>query len=155
MNRGKIMQRGLLVCLTVCCLLAGYASSRAEEAGWQLLHSEPEYSDFYYNKGMVARTAEGILTIWTKVVYGAEGRAEMLAGREKDNEYQRLAYTLYQYDINCATKQSRIRQIVHYDVKGKKIVEFNLAGKTPWEQIPLGSRLDMVVDEECPQGEEP
>ena len=155
MERGKNMLRGLFVCLTVFCLLGGYASARAEETVWQLLHSEPEYSDFYYNKGMVTRSGEGILTIWAKVVYGAEGRKEMLAGHEKDKDYQRLAYTLYQYDINCATKQSRIQQIVHYDDKGKKIVEYNLAGKTSWEEIPLGSRLDMVMDEECPQGEEP
>ena len=85
----------------------------------------------------------------------ATREAEMLAGQAKAKQYAGLAYTLYQYDINCATKQSRIQHIAHYDGEGRLIAEFKLAGKTLWEEIPLGSRLDMVVDEECPQVEEP
>jgi hypothetical protein len=146
---------GLLGAAFIVCLLAGYNPARAQEAGWLLLHSEPEHSEFLYDKGSLDKSAEGILTVMTKVVYGKEGKAEVLEGRANAKAYQDLAYTLYQYGINCAMRQSRLQQIAHVDGKGKRIAEFNLAGKTEWEEIPAGSRLDMLLEQECMPADEP
>ena len=154
MHKTRGIIGSLLGAVFVVCLLVGYNPAGAE-TGWQLLHSEPEHSEHFYDKGSLVKSAEGIVTVMTKVVYGKEGKAEVLEGRANAKAYQDLAYTLYQYGINCATRQSRLQQIAHVDAKGKRIAEFNLAGKTEWEAIPAGSRLDMLADEECTPADEP
>jgi surface-adhesin protein E len=155
MHKTRGIINSLLGAVFVLCLLAGFNPAGAAEAGWKLLHSESEHSEYFYDKGSLDKSAEGIVTVMTKVVYGKEGKAEVLESRGNAKAYQDLAYTLYQYGINCATRQSRLQQIAHVDAKGKRIAEFNLVGKTEWEAIPVGSRLDMLADEECPPVDEP
>lgn len=135
--------------------IADDKAPKKEEVTWVLLHSEPEHSDFFYNKAALSGSPEDVLTVWTKVVYGKAGKADMLEGVSHAKAYQDLAYTLYQYAINCATRQSRLQQVIHFDSKGNRIAEFNLTGKTEWEEITPDSRLDMVAEAECAPGAEP
>ncbi|ABQ28215.1 surface-adhesin E family protein [Geotalea uraniireducens] len=135
--------------------IADDKAPKKEEATWVLLHSEPEHSEFFYNKAALSVSPEDTFTVWTKVVYGKAGKADMLEGLSNVKTYQDLAYTLYQYGMNCATRQSRLQQIIHFDSKGNRIAEFNLTGKTEWEEITPDSRLDMVAEAECMPGAEP
>ena len=149
----------LLMLMVVLFWTAGGAIAdgdppKKDEADWVLLHSEPGHSDFFYNKTL-DRSPEDILTVWTKVVYGKAGKADMLAGVSNAEVYRDLSYSLYQYGINCDTRQSRLQQIVHFDGKGNRIAAFNLTGKTEWEEIVPDSRLDMVAEAECKVGAEP
>lgn len=135
--------------------IADDKAPKKEGANWVLLHSEPEHSEFFYDKAELCGSPEDILTVWTKVVYGKVGKADMLEGVSNAKAYQNLAYTLYQYGINCATRLSRLQQIIHIDSKGNRIAEFNLTGKTEWEEITPDSRLDMLAEAECMTGAEP
>lgn len=145
----------LVLLWTACGAIADDKVPKKEGVTWVLLHSEPEHSEFFYNKAELSRSPEDILTVWTKVVYGKAGKADMLEGVSNAKAYKDLAYTLYQYGINCTTRQSRLQQIIHFDSKGNRIAQFNLTGKTEWEEITPDSRLDMVAEAECTQGTEP
>jgi len=130
-------------------LLMTATAAWSAESSWLLLDSDPS-SDFYYDKGSISRSPEGIINIWARVSYTDDGRQEVL-DMLKNEAYRTLAYSLYNYEINCDTGQSRLNQVIHYDAKGGKIAEYTLAGKTLWEPIPVASRLDQVVDQECPE----
>jgi hypothetical protein len=132
--------------------LPGGRPAVAAETGWMLVESDPAHSDFLYDKSAVARSAEGVVTINAKVVYSPEGKAETLKALQNAKKYEGLAATEYRYEIMCGEeRKSRLQRVVHYDGKGGRIAEFDLAGKTEWEDIPVSSRLDMVADEECPE----
>ena len=142
--------RRLRICTAMAGLLLLTATAAwSAESSWILLDSDAS-SDFYYDKGSISRSPEGIIDIWARVSYTEDGRQEVL-DMLKNEAYRKLAYSLYNYEINCAAGQSRLNQVIHYDAKGDKIAEFALAGKTSWEPIPIASRLDQVVEQECPE----
>jgi hypothetical protein len=136
----------------IWCWLAmagGVAFAGSSGGNWALVDQEEGQSDFYYDKGAVTRT-DGLLNIRAKVVYGPEGKAEALELLGNAKLYGSLAATQYRYDINCATGQSRLAGVSHRDGADKVLREFDLTGKTSWEEIPVGSRLEMVSEAECP-----
>ena len=112
------------------------------------MESDPEQSDFSYDQGRVERPGPGELHVWVKVAYAPAGKA---SAREilKDPKYAELAATLYAYDIDCKGRRSRLDRVIHLDGKGGEIAEFNLTGKTDWEEIPRGAELEDVMEREC------
>ena len=145
----KTLKRFHLTLLAVvAALILGCAAGGSAKTNWVMLDSTPNHSDFFYDKDSLVRTPEGLLTIWARVAYMDDGRKEVVEIL-KNEKFRSISHSLYQYEINCNTKQSRLNRVVHFDNKGGKIAEYDLAGKTEWEAIPLASRLDQVVDEEC------
>jgi len=135
-------------------LVAGVVAMAAVPAmaggpAWELLDAAPNHSEFLYDKAGVKKLPGGIVTVTAKVVYGPEGRQEVV-DTLKNEKYEALSYSLYSYEIDCPKGESRLVSVKHANARGGAIAEFNLAGKAEWEEIPIGSRLDMVVDEECP-----
>lgn len=141
--------RKIFLVLVAVGILGSHGISRGEEANWELLESDPHHSDFFYNKSAISRSPEGIMSVWAKVEYSSEGKEDTLRVLKHAKAYENLAYTLYRYDINCKKMQSLLKQIAHYDDKGNRIAEFNLEGKTEWEDIPLNSRLEIITDAQC------
>ncbi|MBI1919842.1 MAG: hypothetical protein HYS23_02050 [Geobacter sp.] len=144
----KLYQRTLLVFVTALAIFS--VSACAAKKNWVLLDSTPDHSDFFYDKDSLVRTPEGLLTVWARVAYMADGRQEVMDVL-KNEKFRNISHSLYQYEINCNSKQSRLNRVVHFDASGGKIAEYDLTGKTEWEAIPVASRLDQVVDEECPE----
>lgn len=139
----------------VCRLLvAGVVAMTAVPAmaggpEWELLDSAPHHSEFFYDKAGVKKLPGGMVTVTAKVAYAPEGRQEVV-DTLKNEKYEALSYSLYSYEINCAKGESRLVSVKHANAQGGAIAEFSLAGKAEWEEIPVGSRLDVVVDEVCP-----
>jgi hypothetical protein len=140
-------QRRMVV--AVVLLLTASGAGWSGEARWLLLDSDAEHSDFYYDKGSIKRLPEGIISFQTKVIFTAKGKADALETLKND-AYKGLTWASYEYELNCDTQQSRLGRVVNYDGKGGVISEFKLTGKTKWEDVPVGSRLEMVSDQECP-----
>jgi hypothetical protein len=135
--------------------VAGFNEAMAGQPDWVLVNSDPSHSDFYYDKSAVTASPQGLLTVRAKVVYNAEGKADTLKVL-KAKKYENLAYSEYRYEIMCGEeRKSRLQQVSHHDAKGVRIVEFDLVGKTEWEEIPISSRLDMVADSECKEESPP
>jgi hypothetical protein len=129
--------------------VAGLNEAMAGQPDWVLVNSDPSHSDFFYDKSAVTASPQGLLTVRAKVVYSAEGKADTLKVL-KAKKYENLSYSEFRYEIMCGEeRKSRLQQVSHYDAKGARIVEFDLVGKTEWEEIPISSRLDMVADDEC------
>ncbi len=143
--------RGMVAILFTIVLWGGPINSWGAEADWEFVDANPAHSDFYYDKSSISRGPDGIISVWTKVVYTDEGKADTLKILKNAKAYEKLALTQFLYDIDCKGAKSRLKQIVHYDDKGNRIKEFNLAEKTEWEEIPPYSRLESVTDEICPQ----
>ena len=59
-------------------ILASHAPSWGEEITWELLESDPHHSDFFYNKSTISRSPEGVISVWAKVAYTKEGKADTL-----------------------------------------------------------------------------
>jgi hypothetical protein len=135
--------------------VAGLNEAMAGQPDWLLVNSDPSHSDFYYDKSAVTASPQALLTVRAKVVYSAEGKADTLKVL-KAKKYENLAYTEYRYEIMCGEeRKSRLQQVSHYDAKGVRIAEFDLVGKTEWEEIPISARLDMVADNECKEESPP
>jgi len=135
--------------------VAGLDEAMAGQADWVLIHSDPSHSDFYYDKAAVTSSPQGLLMVRAKVVYSAEGKADTLQVL-KAKKYENLVYSEYSYEIMCGEeRKSRLQQVSHFDAKGVRIAEFDLAGKTEWEEIPISARLDMVADNECKEESPP
>ncbi len=139
--------RFLAIVMLLALLVAGrgvYAGSGPE---WVLVDTDPSTSDFYYDKAAVT-TSQGILRVTTKAVYSEDGKADALQVLDA-KKYANLAYTLFFYELDCSKRTSRLTKVVHTGDKGEKIAEFDLTGKSSWEEIPEDSRLDVVLTEEC------
>jgi len=135
--------------------VAGPNGAKAGQPDWVMVHSDPSHSDFFYDKSAVTATPQGLLTVRAKVVYSAEGKADTLQVL-KAKKYENLAYSEYRYEIMCGEeRKSRLQRVSHHDAKGVRIAEFDLAGKTEWEEIPISARLDMVADNECKEESPP
>ena len=148
MSVSRIWIRGGGLLLAMVFMASGVAWGGGGK--WVLLDSDPDHSDFYYDKDAIKRLPEGIIGIQAKVVFSPKGKADALESL-KNAAYRDLTWALYQYELNCDTQQSRLVRVVNYDSKESVITEFKLAGKTKWEDVPSGSRLEMVQEQECPQ----
>lgn len=144
---GRWVGGAVLLASLVC--LAGNPAWSADTK-WVLLDSDQDHSDFFYDKSSIKRLPEGIIGIQAKVVFTPKGKADALEALKND-AYRDLTWALYQYELNCDTQQSRLVRVVNYDSKEGVITEFKLAGKTKWEDVPSGSRLEMVQELECPR----
>jgi hypothetical protein len=145
---GAMMIRQIFFCGWVLGVLL-VSGAWAEGPQWVLVDAAPNESDFSLDKAGVKKSPEGIVTVTVKVAYGPEGKQEALELLKNDKRYADLSTTLYSYDIKCAVSSQRLQRIVHQDSGGAVIREFNLAGKTDWEEVPAGSRMDLVREMVC------
>lgn len=131
-------------------MMPGFAgSARGGEPAWVEVDSIPDHSTFTYDKSAVVRPAPGMVGVVTRLVYLPAGKAETLELLGNVKKYEGLASSFFSYDIDCKGVKSRLTRVVHQDGEGKAIAEFDLAGKTDWEDIPPDSRLDMIREVEC------
>lgn len=149
---GEMMRGGISRLLVIAALLALLLQGRGLCAGnapeWVLVDTDPSTSDFYYDKMAVTKTPQGIVSVTTKAVYSEGGKADALQVLDA-KKYANLAYTLFFYELDCTKRMSRLTKVVHTDDKGAKIAEFDLTGKSSWEEIPEDSRLDVILTEQC------
>lgn len=151
---GRLLARGVAA-VALMLMLAGWQPAVAGERNWMLLDSIPDHSEFFYDQAGVARSGEGILTVWAKVRYGEKGREETLELLHHPPAYAGLSFTEYRYELDCRKHLSRLQQVIHFDDRGERITAFDLAGKTEWEEVPPASRVELVLDAECQEPQAP
>jgi|GEM_PF-1407518 len=143
------MKLHVLLLNLVAALLLSAPVAWGAAPDWDLIDSSEQF-DFFHDMAANVTTPEGLVIVTLKAVYTPEGKQETLQLLKNDQRYADLAFTVYTYDLNCEVGTSRLRGVAHFDSKEGKITEFNLAGKTEWEEIPPGSRLDLVQGQACP-----
>lgn len=116
---------------------------------WVEVDAIPDHSTFTYDKSAVVRPAAGMVGVVIRQVYLPAGKAETLKLLGNAKKYAGLAVSFFSYDIDCKGEKSRLTRVVHRDGEGGVIAEFDLTGKTDWEDIPPDSRLDMIREVEC------
>ena len=114
---------------------------------WVTLDQNRE-STFSYDRAGVSRSGE-VLRVTTRAVYTEQGKADTLNLLKSGKQYQNLFETRFIIDLSCKERTSRLQRVSHLDAAGTPLKEFDLAGKTSWEEIPPGSRLEKVTEAEC------
>ncbi|RII25400.1 MAG: hypothetical protein CXR31_14505 [Geobacter sp.] len=128
-------------------VIAGRAWGGGPE--WVEVDTIPDHSTFAYDKSAVVRPAPGMVGVMIRMIYMPAGKEEALELMGNAKRYEGLAVSFFSYDIDCKGEKSRLTRVVHRDGKGDVIAEFDLTGKTDWEEIPAASRLDMIREVEC------
>ena len=121
----------------------------AAESEWVLVDDNPQVSSFYFDKGSVSTSADGLLTVTTKAIYSEQGKADALTVMEHPKGFDDLSYSTFVYTINCPGEKSRLEEVPHYDSKGVPLRQFKLSGKTDWEDIAPDTRLALLADVLC------
>lgn len=135
----------------IAILLTVVAVGPAFAAGdqWVLLDEDPSTSSYFYDPASVAPGDDGLVTVWTKAVYSEEGKADALDTIGHPKGFEDLAATNFHYTINCDAAMSRLEKVVHRDGAGGAIREYNLSGKTSWEEIEAETRMSLLRDAVC------
>ena len=105
-------------------------------------------SAFFYDRAGVVRGEKGVMQVTTRILYTDLGKAETQKV-ESLKQLENLFETRFITEVSCGEHKSRLQRVTHLDDGGKPIKVFDLAGKTDWEEIPPGSRLDKVAETEC------
>jgi hypothetical protein len=122
----------------------------AAEPTW-VLADENTGTRFYYDSSGITSPTKGVTRVSVRVVYTEEGKADALEVLEHAPAFEKLFESRYVYDIDCNKKKIHLLRVTHIDDDGKQIKSLNLSANTEWEDIPPGSRLDVVADETCPK----
>ena len=139
----------LVMALAVGLMPVLTGSALASGPEWVQVDAIPDHSNFTYDKSAVVRPAAGMVGVVIRQVYLPAGKAETLELLGNAKKYAGLAVSFFNYDIDCKGVKSRLTRVVHLDGVGGAIAEFDLAGKTDWEDIPTDSRLDIIREVEC------
>ncbi len=116
-----------------------------------VLADENASTRFYYDSRGISTPRPGISRVPIRVVYTEEGKAETLDVLGHDQGFEKLFETRYSYDLDCHKKKIHLLNVTHLDIDGKQIKAVNLSAVTEWEDIPPGSRLDLLAEEICPE----
>ena len=144
---GKLKRTLALISLTAA--VAAGSVAFAGDGQWVLLDEDTSTSNYFYDSTSVAPGDDGFLTVWTRAVYTEEGKADALDTIGHPTGFEGLAATNFLYTINCDADMSRLEKVVHRDGAGGTIKEYNLAGKTSWEEIEAETRMSLLRDAVC------
>lgn len=141
-----------VVTLAALLILIAMVPGIASEAGprWVLADENPS-TRFYIDSDGITSPRKGISRVTVRVVYTEEGKEEALDVLGHDPGFAKLFDTRYSYDIDCQKKKIHLLHVTHLDEAGNQIKSVNLSAATEWEDIPPGTRLDLLAEEICPQ----
>ncbi len=119
---------------------------------WELLGKSNTFS-FYYDKGGMTMTLEGIVTVWIRMVpQTVDAREKYLDDRKEAgltlDGYQTYAFNQKLIKLNCSDSTFRIAQRVDFGEKGKVLGFHNIS--TEWRPIPPRSAAESLGDLFCP-----
>jgi len=141
-------KNGLAAIAILLTVVAG-GPAFASDDQWVLLDEDPATSNYFYDSASVVPGDDGLVTVWTKAVYSEEGKADALDTIGHPKGFEDLTATSFLYTINCDADMSRLEKVIHSDGKGGTIREYNLAGKTSWEEIEAETRMSLLRDAVC------
>lgn len=139
----------ILALIFLTATVAAGSAAFADDGQWVLLDEDPSTSNYFYDSATIAPGEDGLVTVWTRAVYTEEGKADALDTIGHPRGFEDLAATSFLYTINCDADMSRLEKVVHRDGRGETIKEYNLAGKTSWEEIEAETRMSLLRDAVC------
>ncbi|QSV45792.1 surface-adhesin E family protein [Geobacter benzoatilyticus] len=132
-------------------MMAVSIPSLAADNSWEIIDDNPAASTYSYDSTSVAEAEEGLVTVWTRVVYTDEGKADALDTIGNPPEFKDLTSTDFLYTINCSEGMSRLEKVIHRKGNGEIIKEYSLAGKTPWTELEGETRMSLLREAVCDQ----
>jgi len=139
----------ILALIFLTATVAVGSAAFAGDGQWVLLDEDPSTSSYFYDATSVVPGDDGLVTVWTRAVYTEEGKADALDTIGHPKGFEDLAATSFHYTINCDADMSRLEKVMHQDGTGGTIKEYNLAGKTSWEEIEAETRMSLLRDAVC------
>jgi len=119
----KAIKSAVFLSLIVIFLLPGCEKSSSV---WVTYHKDRDGNVYLYDKTKIKKDLENrTVQVWAKQLYSDEGRTIELQSRIQDGltieGYDRLAYKICQYEIDCGKQGVTILSISHFDKDGKSL----------------------------------
>jgi hypothetical protein len=147
------MKQALIVAFAVLLALGAALPDPAGAADWKLC-TENEYLSLYFDAASPSRGPGELVKVWVKYVpKGKKGREFWGQVRSLEKipvkKYQRYAYSVVLYEINCPDNVYRLISGIDYDLENRMLAEIPLSHWKPVFPDSLTETLYQVV---CPQG---
>lgn len=108
---------------------------------------------YFYNIKSISKTQTGFTKVWVKSKYldKSAGRVETIKNRSDQNlptnGYEKFAFTLLAYEVNCSAQQFRLVSFIDYDDSGKVLESDEFEGK--WSNPVPESIGSGILDFTC------
>jgi hypothetical protein len=146
--------RVLIVLLIVWLSLSSLGTTQAQDANqtWRLLTTTVN-NTVYYSPSSQTHTNDKTEKAWAKLVPLDinDARHRLVEERSQDNlplaGFEKLAYTLQLYELNCTNNQLRLRLVVYYKADGQVIDSENYPSNEWIDTVPesFGAQLLQVT----------
>lgn len=132
-------------------LLTGYPDD-ARGSDW-VYYGSGSYGDQYlYDRASIRHVSDGVVRVWTKVVYSDEGRQRKINDYKKDGYappgFELLSETQNLWLINCNEEKFTITEGRHHASNGR-VVDMYKADKRIWGSAAPGSPAELLVKMVC------
>jgi len=144
------MRYSLLFAL--CFFLFSFCADTVQGGDWRYFTSFKD--NFYYDRESITYPLapyKGTISLWQKIVYDKDSSfsmAEKLGGKYSD-VYESLHLT----ELNCKTRQVKVKSISYYDSKGI-IIDYSYTENAHWKPIPPDTPCEDLYWRVCPPGDQ-
>jgi hypothetical protein len=125
------MRKRYEVMFAVIGLIIFFSCLEGWGADWQLYATTRTGHGSYDAEGMT-RQSNGIVQVWTKLMFSDEGKKDYVAGLGET--FKDVTYTICFEELDCDGKRNRVLQITAYSKEGK-VVSTSSYDRNPWKYI--------------------
>jgi len=156
MKRCRFRQRlcGILIILAV--FVTGGLPIYAQERDWVCSDSQIDAKKCttFYDKKSVKSKPDQLLEVWVKTLVTDEEKKSYVESRKKAKKkiegYDKLAYALFEFDMNCQDKKYRVLSQGDYD-KNDARLEAIIAPFSGWQK--MDAYTEPLFKKLCPDKE--
>jgi hypothetical protein len=140
------MKRGLFIRLLISLVVLLMYSGAAFGETWVKYFEAPDGSVLSYDKDSIARRSGHVKQVWFRRDVSSAGR-EVLLQRMREQGitipagYDKLAYHVVLFVINCKESKSKPLSTMDYDADGKVLFSNTSIEQTDWDEIRYGNRM--------------
>ena len=132
-------------------LLTGFPNG-AGGSDWVYYGSGSSGDQYFYDRASIRQVPEGVIRVWTKVVYSDEGRQRKINDYKKDGYattgFELLSETQNLWLINCIEEKSTITEGRHHASDGR-VIDMYKADKRIWRYAAPGSPVESLMKMVC------
>lgn len=149
----KAIKSVVFLSLMIIILLPGCQNSSSD---WVKYKEDNDGNVYLYDKMKIKKDLENnTIQVWAKQLFSDEGRTIELQARIKDGlsieGYDKLAYKICRYEIDCRQQGIIILSISHFDKDGKSLYFGTDKGEKKMFHIDPDSTSGSLFKELCAQ----
>jgi hypothetical protein len=156
MEKVRVIMTGkrlsVLFVVIIAVLFFGGLPNDAAGSDWVYYGSGSSGDQYFYDRTSIRQVPEGVIRVWTKVVYSDEGRQRKINDYKKDGYaitgFELLSETQNLWFINCIEEKSTVTEGRHHASNGR-VVDMYKADKRIWGPAAPGSPVESLIKMVC------